>query len=229
MRHILNIAHRGFHKTFPDNTMEAFEAAIQIGVDGIELDVQESADNKFIVFHDDKLRGIDIRNLTLDEVNNIKLQNKFRIPSLPQVLELCLRQTSLFIELKKVWSLDKFLSLLKSRGKPKNIVVISFHKDLVSRCQRLAPDIRTGIVTALPFRDRIKAAKSAQCNNIIVMFPFVNSILVDNAHASNLSVFIWGCPDLRASRKVLRLPIDGMISDFPELIKDELQRKQACN
>ena len=135
---------------------------------------------------------------------------------------MCHNRVGLFIELKKVRSLDKFLALLKSRSELKDIVVILFHKDLVSRCQRLAPDIRTGIITALPFRDPIKIAKSAQCNVIVIRFPYVNLRLIENAHASNLSVFVWGCPDLKASRKVLRLGIDGMISDFPELVKQEI-------
>jgi glycerophosphoryl diester phosphodiesterase len=52
MKRILNIAHRGFTKQFPDNTLEAFEAAIGIPVDGIECDVHETADNRFIIFHD---------------------------------------------------------------------------------------------------------------------------------------------------------------------------------
>ncbi len=97
MRNILNIAHRGFHKAFPDNTLEAFEAAIQLGVNGIEFDVQETADNGFVVFHDDKLEGKDITKLFLAEVKNIKLQDKFEIPTLEQALDLCRKQVKLLV------------------------------------------------------------------------------------------------------------------------------------
>ena len=57
MNKTLNIAHRGFTKEFPDNTMEAFYAAIKLGIDGIECDVHETADHHFVIFHDDKLEG----------------------------------------------------------------------------------------------------------------------------------------------------------------------------
>src|SRR4030042_3740320 len=105
MSNILNIAHRGFHKSFPDNTLEAFEAAIGLGVDGIELDVHETADQEFIVFHDAKLLDKVIKYLLLDEIKNVKLQGKFDIPTLGQVLDLCRRRAKLMVELKKVWSL----------------------------------------------------------------------------------------------------------------------------
>jgi glycerophosphoryl diester phosphodiesterase len=69
--------------------MEAFEAAIKLGADGIELDVQETADNAFIVFHDDRLHGTEIKKLSLEQVRNIKLQGDLEIPTLEQALDLC--------------------------------------------------------------------------------------------------------------------------------------------
>src|SRR4030042_5482082 len=103
MSNILNIAHRGFHKAFPDNTLEAFEAAIGLGVDGIGLDIHETADHEFIVFHDAKLSGKDIKYFSLAEIRSVRLNDKFQIPALGQVLDLCRKKTRLMIELKKVW------------------------------------------------------------------------------------------------------------------------------
>ncbi len=76
MRNIINIAHRGFTKTFPDNTLEAFEAAINIGVDAIECDVQETIDHKFVVIHDSELFGKDIAKLPLAQIENAKTKGK---------------------------------------------------------------------------------------------------------------------------------------------------------
>lgn len=222
MKSILNIAHRGFHRVYRDNTLEAFEAAIQIGVDGIELDVHETADQEFVVFHDSRLLGRDINTWSLEEIQKVKLQDKFEIPTLKQALELCRKRTRLLVELKRVWSLDKLLTWLRAKGEPGDIEVISFNRDLVSEFKRLAPDIRTGIITALPFKDPVKLAKSAQCDVIVVRCPFVTSRLADRAHASNQSVFVWGSTNMKAVRKVLKSDIDGVISDFPDLVKEEL-------
>jgi glycerophosphoryl diester phosphodiesterase len=222
MRNILNIAHRGFHKAFPDNSLEAFGAAIGLGVDGVELDVHETADHQFIVFHDAKLSGKDIKYFLLDEIRSVRLNDKFEIPTLGQVLDLCRKKTRLMVELKKVWSLDKLLTLLKDKTELSDIIVISFDRGSVSEFKRFAPDIKTGVITAFSFRDPVKLAKSAQCDAVVVRFPSVNSKLIDKARASGLSVFAWGCPDIKAARKLMRLDIDGLISDFPDQIKQEL-------
>jgi len=77
MKNTLNIAHRGFTTAFPDNTLEAFEAAIQIGVDAIECDIHETTDSRFVVFHDPEVLGENINKLSLAEVRNVKLEGGF--------------------------------------------------------------------------------------------------------------------------------------------------------
>ena len=122
MRRVLNIAHRGFHANYPDNTLEAFEAAIKLGVDGIELDVQETADNSFVVFHDDKLRGVAINKLSLSDIKNVKLHSMYEIPTLEQALDLCRKRVKLLVDLKKVRSLVRLLVILKKEVEPKDII-----------------------------------------------------------------------------------------------------------
>ncbi len=219
---MLNIAHRGFHKSLPDNTIEAFEAALQLGVDGIELDVQETADKEFIVFHDPKIKGADIRKLSLAQAREVKLQDKFDIPTLEQALELCHRKTRLLVEMKKVQSLDKLLALLRAKTEPKDIVVISFDKEMVAGLWFLAPELPTAIITALPLVDPVKIAQSVRCGGIVVRHPFIDARLVEKARVHNLSIFVWGCPDIKAVLKLLKLDIDGIISDFPDEIKAAL-------
>jgi len=222
MRNILNIAHRGFHEAVPDNTLEAFKAAIELGVDGVELDVNETLDHEFIVFHDTKLSGKDVKYFLSTEIRNMRLNDRFQIPALGQILDLCRKRTRLMIELKKVWSLDKLITLLKYKAELSDIIVISFDRGMVSEFKRFAPEVKTGIITAFPFRDPIKLAKSAQCDAIVVRFPSVNSKLIDKARARGLSIFAWGCPDIKAARKLMRLDVDGLISDFPDQVKKEL-------
>jgi glycerophosphoryl diester phosphodiesterase len=222
MSTILNIAHRGFHRLFPDNTLEAFEAAIHLGVDGIEFDVQETADNGFVIFHDDKLQGADIRKLSLSDVKNTKLQDKFEIPTLEQALDLCHKKVKLLVELKKIWSLDRLLTVLEIKIEPRDITVLSFHKELISGISFMAPEVETALITALPFPDPVKQAQAAQGKGIVVRFPFIDVRLVERARADNYSIFVWGCPDLKAVQKMLKLDIDGIISDFPDLVKQEL-------
>lgn len=224
MRNILNIAHRGFTKVFPDNTLEAFEAAIQIGVDGIECDVQETADHKFVIFHDSELLGQDIGKLSLGEIQNVKLKGKFKIPTLEQTLDLCKKRVRVVVELKKVQAVDRLLELSRSIIKPTEIIIASFNRDLVSKASNLAPEIETAIITGCPPEDLIRLAELAECDIIIVRFPFATAELAEKVHVHNLSIFVWDCAGLRDVIDALGLDIDGIISDFPDLVMKELGR-----
>ena len=112
---MINFAHRGASSEYPENTMLAFEEAVRIGADGIELDVHKSSDGKLIVIHDEDVRRTHLGNglvkdFTLKEIKTFKCRKKiFRdndkalIPTLNEVLEL-LKNTSLLlnIELNKI-------------------------------------------------------------------------------------------------------------------------------
>lgn len=221
MRHILNIAHRGFTKRFPDNTLEAFEAAIEIGVDGIECDVQETADCEFILFHDAKLIGNDIKRLRSTQIREVRLENRFSIPTLEEALELCKTRVKLMIEVKRLRSFDRFARLLGSRPDLDSLMVTSFDQDLVLRLSYLTPDIRKGVILDSPVADPIAVIKSAQSDTIVTRFPFVDVDLVDYIHRHNCYIFVWGCADREDIRKTLRLDIDGIISDLPDFVLHE--------
>jgi glycerophosphoryl diester phosphodiesterase len=224
MKRILNIAHRGFTRNFPDNTLEAFEAAIRIPADGIECDVHETADNHFVIFHNNEIDGRDIRQMTLNEIGQVKLQEKYRIPTLEQTLELCRGKTLLNIEIKRVSSLDNFLELVRAELKPEEVVFSSFNRNIVIELARLAPEIQRGILSAFEVKDPVELARSASSGMIIARFPFVTAELVRQARDASLMVFVWGCVNMTEARNALIMDIDGIITDFPDEVREELIR-----
>ena len=224
MKHILNIAHRGFTRHFPDNTLEAFEAAIRIPVDGIECDVHETVDNHFVIFHDREIDGRDISQMTLDEISKVKLEGKYHIPTLEQTLELCRGKALLNIEVKRVSSLDRFLTLVKERLQPEELVFSSFNRDIVIELARLAPDIRRGILSAFEIKEPVELARSANSDMLVARFPSVNTGLVRQVRDANLMLFVWGCVDMTEVRSALTMDVDGVITDFPDEVREELTR-----
>ena len=224
MKHILNIAHRGFTRHFPDNTLEAFEAAIRIPVDGIECDVHETADNQFVIFHNREILGRDISQMSLEEIGQVKLEGKYHIPTLEQTLELCQGKTLLNIEIKRVRSLDRFLELVRAKLQPDEVIFSSFNRDIVIELARLAPELQRGILSAFEIKDPVELAKSASSEMVIARFPFVNTELVRQARDVNLMVFVWGCVDMMEVRSALTMDIDGVITDFPDEVGEELVR-----
>ena len=105
-------SHRGANEYAPENTMEAFEKAVELGADGVELDVHQTADNEIVVIHDERLdrtsngRGF-VKNYTLNELrkfdyardSKFKGQKHYEIPLLKEVFEL-LKPTDLSINME---------------------------------------------------------------------------------------------------------------------------------
>lgn len=224
MKHVLNIAHRGFTRDFPDNTLESFEAAIRIPVDAIECDVRETADSHFVIFHDAELSGRDIDRLSLSEIREVRLRDRFRIPTLEETLELCYNQVRLNIEVKRVDSLNRFLDILRAGIQPDEVFLTSFNRDLILELGSLAPDIRRGVITATPMEDHVTLVRETGSDIIIVMFPSVNVDLVRQAEEVGLPIFVWGFIDMTQVRIALNLGVDGIISDFPDEARAELER-----
>lgn len=106
------IAHRGFSKNYPENTLLAFQKALDAGADGIETDLRLSLDNEPVIFHDDDLQRITGLNktpesLTLNELQALDAGSWFdpgykdeKIPSLQELLNLCSAKVTLILEVK---------------------------------------------------------------------------------------------------------------------------------
>jgi glycerophosphoryl diester phosphodiesterase len=221
MKHILNIAHRGLTKTFPDNTLEAFEAAMQIPVDGIECDIHETADHQFVVYHDAELSGENINRLSLAEVGKVKIRDRYQIPTLEQILDLCGGRVRLMLEIKQVQSLERFVKIVTAKVKPSDAIITSFNRDIVLNLSGLVPEIERGILTAFEVKEPVATVEAVRANALVGRCPFVTEELINEVQASNLAVYVWGCPNMEEVRRTLRLDIDGMISDFPDLVASE--------
>lgn len=222
MRRVLNIAHRGFTRTHPDNTLEALEAAIGIGADGVEFDVRETSDGEFVLFHDGELRGTAVSKLTLEQVQRVRLKGKYIIPTLAEVLRLCGNRTGLFVELKEIVSFDRLVVLLKSVSPLSDIMLLSFNGALLREFLHRVPEIPRGIIVVSPGKDPLRMMESVQADAIIVRYPFVNRRMTETVHGVGRAVFVWGLPFPWCIDGVISAGVDGIISDFPDAVKKKL-------
>lgn len=144
------IAHRGFSEKYPENTLLAFEKAIEIGADGIEMDLRLSRDEKVIAFHDSNLKritGIDKEpeSLDLDELQALDAGKEEVIPSLDEVLELTNARTTLILEVKYNPSTYKRLCRLISESiqdKLSWVEVSSFEDKVLEEMHNLNKNIK---------------------------------------------------------------------------------------
>ncbi|MDP2920434.1 MAG: glycerophosphodiester phosphodiesterase [Dehalococcoidia bacterium] len=226
MPKLLNIAHRGFTKSFPDNTLEAFEAAIKLGVDGIECDLHETADNHFIVFHDNDIEGKSIAEMKLTDVRQVRLKGQYRIPTLEETLELCHGKIMANLEIKLVYSLDKFLEILRANARPEELLLSSFYGAVITEFADLAPEIRRGILTGFTVKDPLKLMSLTKAQVMLPRFGFTTMALIDKLQHRNLSIIVWDCNTPEDIGKALAWKVDGIITDNPDFLARELEKEK---
>jgi len=140
--------HRGDSEHHTENTLEAFEACIHLGIDGIELDVQRTRCGKLVIFHDftlTRLAGIERRidEMAWDELKEIEIGTGQRIPTLQEVFSTIGDQLMYDIELKAqgigCTGLEEgVLSAIETAGLETGVLVSSFNPILLWRFKRLA-------------------------------------------------------------------------------------------
>jgi glycerophosphoryl diester phosphodiesterase len=166
---ILNIAHRGASAWSPENTIVAFETALQMGADGFELDVQLSKDDQLVVIHDGSVNRTTgasgrVAAMTLAELKRLDAGTWFnrhrprraqphyageRIPLLSEALDLAKQTSSLvYIELKftrdsRDGLVDRVITLVKDLNISQQVIIESFVHDAIKLVKERSPELRT--------------------------------------------------------------------------------------
>jgi glycerophosphoryl diester phosphodiesterase len=232
MQKKLNIAHRGFTKEFPDNTLEAFYAAIKLGIDGIECDVHETADHHFVIVHDSELIGKTITELFLQEIRKVKIAEHYNIPTLEETLDLCHNHIRVMLELKMVQSLDLFLQIVNATMKPTELFISSFYPNLVNELADFAPQIQRGILIGSEIKDPLNIMDLTRAKIILPRFPYTNPELVNTVHRHRFSIIVWDCNNIQDLDTALEWDVDGIITDSPDILAlklGKLKKTQYIN
>ena len=223
MHKTLVIAHRGFHRDFPENTVEALKAALDLGVDGVEFDVQETADGEFVIHHDDDIDGRSIEGLSLAEIATHRVRGGYRIPLLQDALEAVGRGLVLLVELKKVRSLEKFLAILSRYVDEAWTMLVSFDAGLVEKLTALAPEFPRAVIRE-PGGSGHTTTTAGTSGFTQVAANIVTGDLVKEAHARGDRVFVWDGGDEECLRRALSCGIDVIMTDRPDVVIREVRK-----
>jgi glycerophosphoryl diester phosphodiesterase len=162
MSHVIKIAHRGYSEKYPENTMEAFEAAIAAGAHMIELDVHLSSDKRVVVIHDDYIDRTSsgsgmVKDLSFSGLRSFSYHNTFdnydsvQIPLLDEVLDLCRGKCEVNIELKNLPVLyngleDGVLDIINRCSAMDYVIISSFDHYALKKTKTLVPEVRIGML-----------------------------------------------------------------------------------
>lgn len=202
------IAHRGAHREgIPENSLAAFERAVELGADMIELDVRRTADAELIVFHDFDCGGVPVSQLTVAELSQ---RSGIEPQRLSAVLAWARGRIALDVELKEDGYLELVASMLTEfSGSGGELLVTSFLDGVV---ERLPQQLARGLLVGDNARDPVKRARACRADALVVQMQLADATLEATVDAG-LRFFAW---DFLASddAALLRDPrVEGVITD----------------
>ena len=217
-------AHRGASGYYPENTLLAFDKAIQMGADAIELDVH-NIEGELIVFHDRRIDHLTkhsglLADLTLDEVQRLTIEEQ-SIPSLWQVLNLVAGRCEVNIELK---GFDTVKPLIKLYPKalstlnftPEDLLFSSFKHFELQQLKQHLPEARVApLIDGVPL-DLAQAATSLDAVAINLSLNFVNQAMVKNAHERGKLVNVYTVNHREDMQMLAEMGVDGIFTDYPD-------------
>ena len=228
---ILVVGHRGAMGHVLENTIESVQKAIELNVDGIEIDVFKSKTGELVVYHDPFLSRLSnsnafIEQISLDSIKKIELIGGYFIPTLKEIVDIFPEKFFLNIELKgqdTAFETNKIIiNYLNTYNFPASkFIISSFIWDELKKIRSINKDIPIAILVDSLYKidDAIKLAKQI---NAVALNPnkeFITKEIVNKIQSKNIKVYPYTINTPRNIRKMRSMGVDAIITDFPERIK----------
>lgn len=227
------IAHRGASGTMIENTMPAFEKAVEHGAKVLEIDIQVSKDKVPFAYHDANLKRINIDQDTtkmssyeISKINlNVNDSEVVNIPKLEEILRYCKRnEIYLVIEIKtkedctfKTEDVDVILDAVKSFGYKDNCLFASFCIDTVQYLH--SKDEHYNIASiALPDSTPIKLHEKTNCDVYICSIEQLNESVVEECNELGVYLGVYSADNEEQLDTILKFGINGIVTNYPEII-----------
>lgn len=227
------LAHRGVSILAPENTRASFQLAIDMGVDGVEFDVQMTKDDKLVIIHDEKVdrttnaKGY-VKDFTLKEIKaldaGITFSKKYKgekILTLKETLEIVKGCDIINIELKnglmKYPNLEeKVISTIRSYNLEKKVILSSFNHFSIHKISKTAPDIMTGILYSDILYNPWDYAKYVGANAINPNYLSISGEIIKQSHKNGIKVNVYTVNNERDITKMIEEGVDTIITNYPE-------------
>ena len=242
------IAHGNGRALMPGNTLEAGVHALSVGADILELDIHLTADNHLVVRHDDiidtttngagviaemTLAAIQQYDVGFHEIDYPELvgPDDIVVPTLESLFQQ-LPESRFLIELKpeNTDAADRLCSLITQYALAKQVVVGSFHSSVLRYFRANCPSVSTSLgqteVVSLLALSLLGLAHLYESPGVSVQLPwqyggvtFLTASLVDILQDLNFKVEVWTVNDPVIMRELIKMGVDGVITDRPDILK----------
>ncbi len=208
----LLLGHRGARKYAPENTVEAFELALEHGCDGFEFDVRITADQRCVICHDPKHNRIEVARASLAELRSLC--------DLETVLATFHDRTFLNLEIKVAGAEELVLAALESHPPGRGIILSSFLPEVIARLHELRTEYPLGLICESA--GQLEGWKRLPIQALMLHRGLVNKALVDETHGT-AKVFVWTVNSAREMTRFAGMGVDGIISDDTKLLVETVR------
>ncbi len=237
------IAHRGTSGRYPENTIPAFQHAIEIGADWIEFDVMSTSDGVVVVNHDGTVDRCTngtgkVSEMSLAQIKQldagIRFGDKFagvRMPTLEESLDFLERQpVRLCVEIKgettdeSIETARKTVEILQRRASLQRSVISSFDANCLREIKNwepllatsLDPDKQDGTYTPWELCQQVLRCHA---NSMQHTYDFLTAEIVNEAHLHGFALWAWTVNEPDDMRRVIPLGVDAIMSDYPDTLR----------
>ena len=206
------LGHRGASRYAPENTIAAFDLALQQGCDGFEFDVRYTQDARCVICHNPRYRRRRIDKSIFSDLS---------LPCAEDVIRKYAGRAYLDVELKVLGNVRPVLEALQNAGD--RYVISSFLPEVLREVHKLNPGIPTGLICENALQ--LKPWSELPICAVMLHQRLAKPALIDRVHHANKRVFVWTVNRERNMRRLASLGVDGLISDDTQLLARTLSQK----
>jgi glycerophosphoryl diester phosphodiesterase len=227
------IAHRGFSGIAPENTLIAFQKAIESGADYFELDVHKSSDGKIFVIHDKSINRTSsndtegtIAKMTCKDIKKVKVgyPEKFgetykneKIPTLKDALKLAKGKIKVCIEIKVHGIEKEVLKIINDLKMNTEVIIFSFYDSVLTKFHQLDTTIPILYLKNKADHTTIDYAKKINSNAIGVGYKTtITKEFLNLAHSAGIEIWKWTVNEEAQMQRLINLGVNGIITNYPD-------------
>ena len=231
-------AHRGASAYAPQNTLEAFRLAVEMGADGVELDVHLSADGEVVVCHNETIDATsdgsgEIRQMTLAQLKQYDFGARFpgfagkgvTLPTLREVYEL-IAPTGLWVDCELKTNVyeypgieQKCLDIARETDMASRVMYSSFHFPSLARLIALDPTVQTGLLYEEPIEDTLGLALRERAWAVHPYYPRVYEYDRAAFAAAGVEINPWTVDDPEEMKRQMDMGVYALITDKPDVAR----------
>ncbi|MFK0524328.1 glycerophosphodiester phosphodiesterase [Paenibacillus illinoisensis] len=230
---IQGVAHRGYPKKYPENTLSSFLKAVELGFTHLELDVHLSQDGIPVVIHDHTVDRMTngtgrVADYTASELQSFCIKQDEHIPTLEEVLRALKGKIGLNIELKQMGTYypqleEKVLEVIKEFSMLDQVVITSFDFDALEKIRQLSSEVRIGLISFGCSKAILDWSVEMEATFLSMHYAFVTEHYIHRCQELGIQLMAWTINETSIMKKFQDYPSVWVCTDELESFMDVLE------